>query len=126
MNSRTVRIIGIIGILWNLVGVASYLAHVGMFGPEAAATPPGSPPMPIYITAAFAIAVFGGVLGSAGLAIFKSWAKPVLWLAFVTSVINWTWVFMYGVGASMPLGVSVIAISLGLAVVASRASLTKG
>ena len=126
MNRRTIRIIGVLGAIWNAVGVASYLAHVGMFGPEAAATPPGAPAMPIYITAAFAIAVFGGVLGSIGLAMFKSWAKPLLVISFVTSVINWTWVFMYGVGASMPLGVSVIAISLALAIVASRASLTKG
>ncbi len=126
MNRKTIRIIGILGATWNAVGVASYLAHVGMFGPEAAATPPGAPPMPYYITAAFATAVFGGVLGSAGLAMFKSWAKPLLLISFMTSVINWTWVFIYGVGASMPLGVSVIAISLALAIVASRASLTKG
>lgn len=46
MNSRTIRIIGILGAIWNAVGVASYLAHVGMFGPEAAATPPGASAMP--------------------------------------------------------------------------------
>ena len=88
MNSKAVRIIGGVGMLWNLIGVASYLAHVGLFGPEAAATPPGAPPMPIAITAAFAIAVFRGVVGSAGLALLQSWAKPMLWISFVTSVID--------------------------------------
>jgi hypothetical protein len=126
MNSKTVRIVGAIGILWNLIGVASYLAHVGMFGPEAAETPPGSPPMPVYITAAFAIAVFSGLAGSVALAMLSSWARPILWLSFITSVINWLWVFLYGVGASVPLGVAVIVISLGLALVAGRAPLAKG
>lgn len=126
MNSKTVRILGAFGILWNLVGVASYLAHVGLFGPEAAATPPGAPPMPIYITAAFAIAVFSGVAGSTGLAMLKTWAKPLLWISFITSVINWVWVLGLGVGGSVPLGVSVMLIALALAIVAGRAPLTKG
>lgn len=126
MNSRTVRIIGIIGILWNLAGVASYLAHVGLFGPEAAATPPGAPPMPLAITAAFAIAVFGGVVGSIGLAMLRSWAKTVLWIAFIAAVIDWVWVLGFSIGGEVPLGIAVIVISLGLAIVASRAPLSKG
>jgi hypothetical protein len=125
MNSKTVRFIGAVGIGWNMIGVASYLAHVGMFGPEAAATPPGAPPMPVAITAAFAIAVFSGVAGSAGLAILKSWAKPLLWLSFITSVIDWVWVLGFSVGGAVPLGIAVIAISLGLAVIAGRAPLAK-
>ena len=125
MNSKTVRIIGIIGILWNLGGVAKYLAHVGVFGPEAAATPPGAPPMPLAITAAFAIAVFGGVVGSIGLAMLKSWAKPVLWLSFIGAVIDWVWVLGFSIGGEVLLGIAVIIISLALAVVASRAPLAK-
>lgn len=125
MNSRTVRIIAIIGILWNMVGVASYLAHVGVFGPEAAATPPGAPPMPVAITAAFAIAVFGGVIGSLGLALLKTWAKPVLWIAFVGAVIDWVWVLGFSIGGEVSLGVAVIVISLGLAIVAGKAPLAR-
>lgn len=125
MNSKTVRIIGIIGILWSLVGVTSYLAHVGLFGPEAAATPPGAPLMPLAITAAFAIAVFGGVVGSIGLAMLKSWAKPILWISFVGSVIDWVWVLGFSVGGQVPLGIAVIVISLGLALVAGRAPLVR-
>lgn len=124
MNSKTVRFIGVVGILWNLVGVGSYLAHVGMFGPEAAATPPGAAPMPDAITAAFAIAVFSGLAGSIGLALLKRWASPVLWLSFVASAINWGWVFGYSAAGSAPLGVAVIVIAFALAIVASRPSRT--
>lgn len=126
MNSKTVRNIGIVGVLWNLVGVASYLAHVGVFGPEAAATPPGAPQMPFAITAAFAITVFSGVAGSAGLVMLKSWAKPILWISFITAVIDWAWVLGFSIGGVVPLGIAVILISLGLALVAGRASPAKG
>lgn len=124
MNSKAVRIIGIIGFLWNLIGVASYLAHVGVFGPEAAETPAGAPPMPFAITAAFAIAVFSGVAGSAGLALRKPWAQPVLWVSFITSVIDWVWVLGYSIGGSVPLGIAVVVGSLLLAIVANRAQRT--
>lgn len=125
MGNRTARIVGILGIAWNLIGVASYLAHVGVFGPEAAA-PPGTPAMPPAITAAFAIAVFGGVAGSLGLALLARWAAPVLWLSFVASVIDWGWVFLYSGAASVPLGVAVLVIALVLAVVASRVGRREG
>ena len=119
MSTRTIRIVGVLGVLWNLVGVASYLAHTGLFGAEAAAPPPGSAPMPPLITAAFAIAVFAGVAGSAGLAMLRSWAAPVLWLSFVASVIDWGWVIGFSGAGVVPLGVAVVVIALGLAVLAS-------
>jgi hypothetical protein len=120
MNSKTVRLIGVFGTLWNLIGVGSYLAHVGIFGPEAAATPPGAAPMPDAVTAAFAIAVFSGLAGSIGLALLKRWAGPMLWLSFVASVVNWGWVFAYGEAGSPPLGIAVIVIALALAIIAGR------
>jgi hypothetical protein len=126
MDSKTLRIVGALGVVWNMLGVASYLAHVGVFGPEAAATPPGAPPMPIFITAAFAITVFSGVVGSAGLAMLKSWAKPLLWLSFVTAGIDWVWVLGFSIGGEPLLGIAVIVISLGLAVIAGRTPLAKG
>ena len=81
--------------------------------------------MPLAITAAFAIAVFGGVVGSIGLAVLKSWAKPILWLSFVGSLIDWVWVLGFSVGGQVPLGIAVIVISLGLALVAGRAPLVR-
>lgn len=120
MNGKIARIVGALGILWNFVGVGSYLAHVGLFGGEAAAPAPGGAAMPAAITAAFAIAVFSGLAGSLGLALLKRWAAPLLWLCFAASAINWAWVFGYGDAGEVPLGISVIVISLLLAVVASR------
>lgn len=123
MSPKTVRLIGFVAIIWNLVGVASYLAHVGVFGE--ATRPQGGVQMPMLVTAAFAIAVFGAVIGSVGLAMLKSWAKPVLWLSFVATVIDWGWVFMYSGAGSIPLGVAVLVIALALALVAGRAPLSR-
>jgi hypothetical protein len=119
MTSKALRIIGGLGVLWNLAGVGNYLAHVGMFGPAAAS--PEAAPMPDAITAAFAIAVFAGLAGSVGLALLQRWAAPVLWISFVASVVNWGWVLTYSPAASLPLGVAVMVIALALALVASRA-----
>jgi hypothetical protein len=118
MNSKLVRAIGAVGALFNLAGVQAYLAHVGVLGAEA--VPEGSEIMPSWVTAAFAIAVFSGVIGSIGLALLKGWARPVLWTCAVASIINWGWVLAYSKTASVPLGVTVIAVSLMLAVVAER------
>ena len=77
MNSKLVRAIGAVGAVFNLAGVQAYLAHVGVLGAEA--VPEGSEIMPAWVTAAFAIAVFSGVIGSTGLVLLKGWARPVLW-----------------------------------------------
>jgi len=118
MNSKVVRIIGALGALFNLEGVHAYLRHAGVVG--AAAPAEAGPAMPAFVTAAFAIAVFAGVIGSIGLLLLKSWARPVLWLAFVATLVNWGWVFAYSPAASLPLGVAVIVVQLILVVVAER------
>jgi hypothetical protein len=120
MNSKLVWGVGVVGTLFNLAGVQAYLAHVGVLGAEA--VPEGSQIMPAWVTAAFAIAVFAGVIGSVGLALLKGWARPVLWICFVASVVNWGWVFANSDAASVPLGVTVIVVSLLLALVAEKHS----
>jgi uncharacterized membrane protein len=92
MSPSTLRAIGVVATLWNLVGVASYLAHVGLFGEAAAAPPEGGAEMPVAITAAFAIAVFAGAIGSMGIALLKRWAEPVLWISLIATLIDWVWV----------------------------------
>ena len=123
MQARNVRVVGIIGVLWNLIGVGMYLAHVGLFGPEAAATPEGAPPMPLAITVAFALAVWGGLAGSVGLALLKRWAAPVLWVALIAAVVDWAWVLGVGNG-QLGLGIAVVAIALALALVGQKAQQT--
>ena len=41
---------------------------------------------PAWVTAAFAIAVFAGAIGSVALLIRKKWAKPVLTLSLIAAI----------------------------------------
>lgn len=110
-----VRIVGVLATLWNAVGVFSYLAHVGLVG---GGPPAGDAVMPAAVTAAFAVGVFGGVAGSIGLAMLAPWARPLLWLSWIGTVIDWIWVLGWSTAASVPLGVTILVIATLLVVVA--------
>jgi hypothetical protein len=113
-----VQIVGVVAILWNGIGVFSYLAQVGVVG--AGGPPPGGAVMPPPITAAFAIGVFSGLAGSIALAVRSGLARPLLWLSFVTTTIDWVWVLGWSGAGSVPLGITVLVIALGLALLAER------
>jgi hypothetical protein len=114
-NLKWVRIVGIFAALWNAAGIFSYLQHVGVIGDGA--TLPGAVEMPAAVTACFAVGVFGGVAGSIGLAMLARWARPLLWLSWIGTVIDWAWVFGWSGSASMPLGVTVLLIATMLALI---------
>jgi hypothetical protein len=110
-----------LGLLWNLVGVAFYLGSVGMLsGPFA--PPSGQPEMPLWATTAFAISVWGSILATIGLLMRKRWARPLLWLAFVAVVVDFSWVFFMSGAGVTPLGVSIIVIALLLALLGETAT----
>lgn len=60
-------IIGIVALLWNLMGVSAYLQQAYMTAEELAALTAEQNALfentPAWVTAAFALAVFGGTLG---------------------------------------------------------------
>lgn len=117
--TRTVRAIGAVAVPWNAIGVASYLAHVGVIG--SGGPPPGGAQMPAAVVGAFAICTFGGLIGAFGLALLRRWARPLLWVAFVATVIDWGWVLLYSGAASVPIGVAVLVIALLLALLGESA-----
>lgn len=121
---RSFLIIGIVALLWNLLGVASYLMHV-MISPEALAEMPEAEralmeSSPAWATGAFAIAVFAGLLGSVGLLLKKAWCVPIFLVSLVAIIVQFShWLFMttaveaYGSEAyTMPALVTVIGIFL--------------
>lgn len=106
------RILAVLGLLWNLIGVYFYLARMGVVG--------GGPPADMtggaaWVTAAFAISVFGGALGCVGLLILKSWSRMLLFLSLLAVLAQDYAVLSAGAGTNalaMPALVTVIAILL--------------
>ena len=94
------RIVAVLGLLWNLYGVYEYLKTVGAVpGGDAAAA--GA--MPSWVTGAFAVAVFAGALGCLGLAMLKRWSKLLLLLSLLAVLVMDLWIFVLsGVGSTMP------------------------
>jgi len=78
-------IVSVIALIWNGMGVMNYLARAYMTEEALAALPEAQQaqfaPVPAWVTAAFAIAVFGGTLGSILLLLRKK-------LAYMTLVIS--------------------------------------
>lgn len=116
--------IGVVALIWNLMGVAAYLAQVSMDETVLAAMPAAEraiyEAVPAWATAAFAIAVFGGALGCAVLLLRKAWAFHVLILSLVGVLVQMYHAFfltrsieVYGPGGMiMPVMVIVLSVFL--------------
>ncbi|MFD1315499.1 hypothetical protein [Namhaeicola litoreus] len=87
-------ILAIVLLLWNLMGVGSFVQHIMISNsaealaalPEEEATLYGKYPLWTHI--AFAVSVIFGVLGCLGLLLKKKWSKPVFVISFVSIVIQ--------------------------------------
>jgi hypothetical protein len=85
-------IIGGAALVWNLIGLVFYIGHVTA-APEALAKLPEAQQeflttTPLWATAAFAIAVNAGVLGSLFLLLRKTWAVPMFVLSLVAIIVQ--------------------------------------
>lgn len=121
---RSFWIVSGAALVWNLLGVAAYVAQVTM-SEDALMKLPDAERMlyeniPAWATAAFAVAVFGGVLGSLLLLLRKSWAVPVFIASLAAIFVqDYYWFFVatplevYGPGGMiMPAMVIVIGVLL--------------
>ncbi len=91
-----------VSLLWNLMGVMAYIMQVTM-SPEALAALPAAEralyeTAPAWATAAFAIAVFAGVLGCVALLLRKGWAETLFVLSLLAVLVqNTHWLLMSNV-----------------------------
>jgi len=89
---RSFWVIGGLALVWNVIGIATYLMTVTMSDEAVAALPEAERALqgnvPIWVTSAYAVGVFGGTLGSVGLLLRKAWATPVLVVSLVAIVIQ--------------------------------------
>lgn len=77
-------------LLWNILGVLSFVAHVFITEEALAALPTNERELyneyPLWTTVVFAIAVLSGLLGSMGLVVKKKWAKSAFIVSFLAVI----------------------------------------
>lgn len=116
--------VAIAALIWNLLGVFAYVGQM-MMTPEALSLLPADQrelfeSTPAWATGAFAVAVWGGALGSLLLLLKKKASKPVLILSLIGILVQMYHSFfisnnfdVYGPGAAI-MPVMVIIIGIGL------------
>ena len=114
------RIMAVLALIWNLIGVYFYLVHVdAIAGPAMSEADEAlASSMPAWVTAAFAIGVFAGAFGCLGLVVLKRWATPLLWLSLIALIVEHGWYLLIS-GAPATLGSSSIPLPVTILVVAA-------
>ncbi|HNR78325.1 MAG TPA: hypothetical protein PKM48_14420 [Parvularculaceae bacterium] len=123
--------LAVVALLWNLMGVAAYVGQMTMSDEAMAALSEAERALyetqPAWAVGAFALAVFGGALGSLLLLLRRRLAEPVLISSLVGIVVQFVYNFfivktmaVYGPGAVI-MPVMVIAIGVALVLLARHA-----
>ena len=118
---RSFYIIGIAALIWNLIGVMTYVMQVTMSEAAIAALPEGQQAFiqnsPVWVTAAYAIATNAGALGCVLLLVRQSWAYLVLVVSFAGIVIQNLYGYVMGgavgVYGAAGVGLSVAVMAIG-------------
>ena len=129
-------VVGVVALLWNLMGAMAYIGQAYMTDEVKAALPADQQALleniPAWATAAFAIAVWGGVLGCLALLLRKKWARPVLVISLLGILVQMSYSFfmsnaleVYGTGQGMVMPLLIIVIGVVL-VLFAKSSQNKG
>ncbi len=118
---RSFYIIVIAALIWNLIGVMAYVMQVTMSDAAMAALPEEQQAFiqnsPVWVTAAYAIAVNAGALGCVLLLVRQSWAYLVLVVSFAGILIQNLYGYIMGGAADVfgaaGVGLSVAVIAIG-------------
>ena len=117
-------LIGVFALVWNLIGVAFWYLQTNMSAERLALMSEGDRQIydatPGWLNIAFAVAVFGGVLGALGLLLKKRWAGTMFLLSLIALlvqligayVVTPAWAAYGPVGLIMPAVLLLIALFL--------------
>ena len=87
----------IAALLWNVLGCFAYLSDVMLTAADIAKMTPDQQALhnsrPIWAVAAYALAVWGGLLGSIALLLKKRWATPVFAVSLAGVIVQDTALF---------------------------------
>jgi len=109
-----------IALLWNFIGIMSYVSQVTM-SPEALAALPDAKRVffenqPTWVTSAYAIAVNAGALGCVLLLIRKSWAVPVFIVSLAGVLLQFAYNYLIADGVAV-FGASSMAVPISITII---------
>lgn len=117
-------IVGVVALIWNLMGVMAYIGQAYMTDADLVALPEAEQALyvnyPAWATAAFAIAVFGGAIASIALLLRKKLAKTLFIISLLGIIVQMIYSFfiseamdVYGPGGMiMPVMIFIIGVYL--------------
>jgi hypothetical protein len=125
-------IVATVLLIWNLMGIASFYMHVFISDEALAALPENEAALmgeyPMWTSIVFAIAVFGGALGTLGLLMKRKWAKELLVISLIAILIQMSHsLFMteamvvYGAAQALTMPILVILIAIYEVTLANKA-----
>ncbi|MGN7833708.1 hypothetical protein ACTJI2_19055 [Pseudoxanthomonas sp. 22568] len=121
-RSKGFWLVAVLALIWNLIGVAMFWMQVNMSAEALAAMTEQQRQVyeatPMWLNVAFAIAVFGGVLGAIGMLMGKRWAVTMFFVSLLALLVQMIGAYLvtpawdaYGVaGLVMPAVLIVIAL----------------
>lgn len=85
-------------LIWNLIGVMTYVVSVTMSADAIAALPEAEQRLreatPAFVTTAYAIAVFAGTFGAIFLLLRRNWAVPAYSISLVALLVQFGYMFL--------------------------------
>ncbi len=123
-------IVSVVALIWNAMGVMAYIVRAYATDEMIAALPEEQQAEflivhPPWYTAAFAIAVFFGVLGCLMLLLRKKWAYILLVISLIGVLVQHAYIFVNSYQIELIMPITIIVVSLFL-VWFSKNSITKG
>ncbi|MCA0394016.1 MAG: hypothetical protein LCH70_07885 [Proteobacteria bacterium] len=126
------RVISVLALLWNLVGVAMFFLQTGMSAEQIAALPDAQrvvyEAMPPWLAIFYGLGVFGGALGALGLLLRRRWAMPLFAISLAAVLVQMIAVYVLtpaweaSGAAGLPMTLLIIGIAIFLFWYARRAS----
>ena len=109
-----------LALLWEAMGCYAYVTQVSMTADQLTAMPEGQrelwASMPAWVTAAYAIAVWGGLLGAIALLLRRGWALPLFAISLLAVLVQFGWSFLIA-GAAEKVGSSAYALPAAIIVI---------
>jgi len=85
-------IVGVLALLWNLIGIGAFVMQLAMPAEALQAMPAEQRAIyeatPAWLYVFYGLATFGGALGSLGLLLRRRWASPVYLVALAALVLQ--------------------------------------